>query len=128
MFRPRGADRLAGSERSPARRPMKIIAALLGFAWIACAITIGGGAGALETFVNLPSLLFVGGCTVLSTLRTVAAGSGVAGSIVGFVLMLRESQVVHRPNGKRGSLCESDERPFGDEGALDGCGVLTWLL
>ncbi len=104
---------------------MKVIAALLGFGLVVCAITIGGGAAALVTFVNLPSLLFVGGCTVLftlaqhapgdvaaalraacggpvredreiaghvavlSTLRTLAAGSGVAGTLVGLILMLQ---------------------------------------
>lgn len=103
---------------------MKVIAGLLGFGVMAVAI-MPHGAGALLAFVNAPSLLFVGGCTllftlaqhapgdvaaalragcggpvrqdqdtaqhvaVLSTLRTVAAGSGVAGTLVGFVLMLR---------------------------------------
>jgi len=104
---------------------MKVIAALLGFGLIGGAIASGGGMGALAMFVNVPSLLFVGGCTVLftlaqhapghvvaalgvacggpvredrgiaqhlavlSTLRTVAAGSGVAGTLVGLILMLQ---------------------------------------
>ncbi len=103
---------------------MKIVAALLGIALIVSAIMLGGGTDSLWSFLNLPSLLFVGGCTVLftlaqhapgdvaaalraacggpvredreiaghvavlSTLRTLAAGSGVAGTLVGLVLML----------------------------------------